>query len=261
VAEGARLLSGYRGETPIEGSNPSLSARSRPVTSEDRGVTGPRVRLAILAIALLVGFGAFWILDLVKKDDVRDWVDAFGPLAPVAYVPVSAALGMLLIPGPVLAGTSGLLFGTAVGTVVTLSASVLGAVGSLLIARHVGREGAADMGGERLARTETLLERHGLVAVVAQRLIPGVPDAPMSYAAGLVGISVMQIAVGTAIGAAPRAFSYTAIGASLDDPTSPGAIAGVVVFVVVTFVGAEIARRLYLRRRTPAVAPRTGSSS
>ena len=212
-------------------------------------MTGPRVRLAILALALLTGFAAFWILDLVEKDDVRDWVDAFGAWAPVAYVPISAALGMLLIPGPVLAGTSGLLFGTAVGTVVTLSASVLGAVGALLVARHVGREGAVDLGGERLARTERLLERHGLVAVVAQRLLPGVPDAPMSYAAGVVGISVFQIALGTAIGAAPRAFSYTAIGASLDDPTSPGAIAGVVVLVLVTLVGAEVGRRLYLGGR------------
>lgn len=212
-------------------------------------MTGPRARLVILVLALLAGFAAFWLFDLVEKDDVRAWVDAFGPWAPLAYVPISAALGMLLIPGPVLAGTSGLLFGTAVGTIVTLGASVLSAVGALLVARHVGRAGAAELGGERHARATALLQRHGLVAVVAQRLLPGVPDAPMSYAAGVMGISIVQIALGTAIGAAPRAFSYTAIGASLDDPTSPGAIAGVVVLVLVTLVGAEVGRRLYLTRR------------
>lgn len=213
-------------------------------------VIGPRARLAILAVALLVGFSAFWLLDLVSKDDVRDWVDAFGPLAPVAYVPISAVLGMLLVPGPVLAGVSGLLFGTAVGTIVTLSGSVLSAVCALLVARHVGREGAVDLGGERLARVEGLLERHGIGAIVLQRLTPGVPDGPLNYAFGVAGVTVPQIAIGTALGAAPRAFSYTAIGASLDDPSSPAAIAGVVILVVLAFVGAELARRLYVGSRS-----------
>ncbi|MTD44899.1 hypothetical protein GKE82_11500 [Conexibacter sp. W3-3-2] len=209
---------------------------------------GPRARLAILVVALLAGFAAFWGFDVVTKEDVRGWVDAFGPFAPVAYVPISALLGLLLVPGPVLAGVSGLLFGTAVGTIVTLSASVLSAVCALLVARHVGREGAVDLGGERLARAERLLERHGFGAVVLQRLLPAVPDAPMNYAFGVLGVAVWQIALGTAIGAAPRAFSYTAIGASLDDPSSPAAIAGVVVLVLVSFVGAEIARRIYVAR-------------
>ncbi len=212
-------------------------------------VIGPRARLAILVVALASGFAAFWLLDLVSKDDVRSWVDAFGPLAPVAYVPISAALGMLLVPGPVLAGVSGLLFGTAVGTLVTLSASVLSAVCALLVARHVGREGAVELGGGRLERVEGLLERHGVGAIVLQRLLPGVPDGPMNYAFGVAGVTVAQIAIGTAIGSAPRAFSYTAIGSSLDDPSSPAAIAGVVILVAVTLVGAEIARRMYVGSR------------
>jgi len=226
-------------------------------------VNAPRVRLALLVAFVVVGFSAFWLLDLVEKEDVRGWVDAFGPLAPLAYVPISTVLGLLLVPGPVLAGVSGLLFGTAVGTIVTLSAAVLTGVCGLLIGRHAGRDGAVDLGGERLAALETVLGRRGLEAVVVQRLVPGVPDAPLNYAWGAVGLSVTQIAIGTAIGAAPRAFSYTAIGASLDDPTSPGAIAGVVVLVLVTVVGAELGRRAWTGRGggtagepSPAADPR-----
>ncbi len=215
---------------------------------------GPRARLGVLVAFLVVGLSAFWVFDVVQQQDVRDWVDAFGPAAPVAYVPISAVLGMLLVPGPVLAGVSGLLFGAAVGTVVTLSASVLSAVGALVVARGVGREGAREVGGPRLVRVEALLERHGIGAIVLQRLVPGVPDAPMNYAFGVAGITVLQIAVGTAIGAAPRAFSYTAIGASLDDPTSPLAVVGVVVLVVVSFVGAELGRRVFVARRREARA-------
>lgn len=40
MAEGARLLSGYGGETPIEGSNPSLSASAGPPPPGARGAGG-----------------------------------------------------------------------------------------------------------------------------------------------------------------------------------------------------------------------------
>lgn len=215
-----------------------------------RGVLAPRVRLALLVAFVVAGFSAFWVFDLVEKDDVRGWVDAFGPLAPVAYVPISTALGLLLVPGPVLAGVSGLLFGTAVGTVVTLSGAILTGVCGLLIGRHAGRDGAVELGGERHAALEALLSRRGFEAVVVQRLVPGVPDAPLNYAFGAVGLSVANMALGTLIGSAPRAFSYTAIGASLDDPGSLGAIAGVVVLVLVTVVGAELGRRAWSARRS-----------
>ena len=205
--------------------------------------------LAALLVLLLAAFLVFGVFEVVDVDDVRSWVDAFGPLAPLAYVPISALLGMALVPGPVLAGASGLLFGAAVGTIVTLASAVLGSVLALLLARRAGREEIERRGGERVRWAEAMLARHGTGAVVAQRLMPGIPDAPCSYAAGLVGISVAQIAIGTAIGSAPRAFSYTAIGSSLDDPTSPAAIAGIVLLVVTTLVGAEIARRAVVSYR------------
>jgi uncharacterized membrane protein YdjX (TVP38/TMEM64 family) len=208
-----------------------------------------RLRLGIFLAALAAGFTAFAVLDVVDTGDVRAWADGFGPLAPVAFVPLSALLGCLLVPGPVLAGASGALFGTATGTLVTIAASTCGAVLGLHVARLAGRDAVAELGGERYARLAALAERHGLGAVVAQRLLPAVPDAPCTYAFGTLGIRTWQIALGTAVGSAPRAFSYTAIGASLDDPSSPAAIAGVVVLVLVSLVGAEVGRRIYVERR------------
>jgi uncharacterized membrane protein YdjX (TVP38/TMEM64 family) len=135
-------------------------------------------------------------------------------------VVVSALLGAALVPGPVLAAVSGILFGAVLGTVVTIAASVLGAVVALLLARHGAGRQFAEVSGPRMQALTRLAERHGVVAVIVQRLIPGVPDAPASYLFGLLGVRVWQIALGTAIGASPRAFSYTAVGASLDDPSS-----------------------------------------
>jgi uncharacterized membrane protein YdjX (TVP38/TMEM64 family) len=201
-----------------------------------------RLRLALVAGVGLAAFLAFWVFDVVDEDDVRSIVDPFGPLAAPAYVVIAGLLGVALVPGPLLAGASGLLFGAAVGTVVTLCSAVLSSVLALLIARRVGGR------PERLDGLAALAERHGFTAVVVQRLAPGVPDAYASYVFGWLGVRVWQVALGTLVGAAPRAFSYTSIGASLDDPDSPLAVAGIVVLVATAVIGAEIARRTLVRR-------------
>ena len=190
-------------------------------------------------------FLAFWVFDVARRGR-----------RPVARRPVRAArrrprtssspalLGLALVPGPLLAGTSGLLFGAAVGTVVTL-ASARPERGAR---RCCSRGASPARRRERLDGLAALAERHGFVAVVVQRLAPGVPDAPATYVFGSLGVRVWQIALGTLVGSAPRSFSYTSIGASLDDPDSPLAIAGVVGLVVTAIVGAELARRVVTRR-------------
>ncbi len=176
---------------------------------------------------------------------MRDWIEPLAAGAAPAYVVLSALLGAALVPGPILAAASGLLFGAGWGTLVTIAASTLSAVISLVLGRGAGRaplnRHAADR--ERLAASLTLARRHGTVAVALQRLAPFVPDAPVSYLFGAVGVRVWQIALGTVIGSAPRAFSYTSIGASLDDPASPLALAGWAGVAITGLVGLLLARR------------------
>jgi uncharacterized membrane protein YdjX (TVP38/TMEM64 family) len=206
-------------------------------------------RLGLILALLAAAFAAFWIFDLLDREDVRDLVDRFGAFAPLAYVVISAVLGAVLVPGPVLAGGSGLLFGAALGTVVTIAASTLSAVLALRLARHTASDAVTAVTGPRVEAVADLATRHGTLGVIVQRLAPGVPDAPASYVFGVLGVRSWQIALGTAIGAAPRAFSYTAIGASLDDPGSPLALAGIGGVIVTGLVGAEVLRRLVRRSR------------
>jgi uncharacterized membrane protein YdjX (TVP38/TMEM64 family) len=151
---------------------------------------------------------------------------------------VSAVLGAALVPGPLLAATSGLLFGAALGTAVTIAASTLSAVLSLVLGRHAGRAHVEP----RVPPLADLAQRHGTPAVALQRLAPFVPDAPASYLFGAVGVRAWQIALGTLIGSAPRAFSYTSIGASLDAPGSPLALAGWAGVVLTGLAGLVLGR-------------------
>lgn len=210
----------------------------------------PKQRLALFVAALAVLAMAVLLAAPVSEDGLRDALDPLGWAAPLGYVPLSALLGVLFVPGPILAGASGLLFGTVTGFFVTLAATLGSSVLAVLAARGAGREGVTELEDPRVRLVERLLQRYGVGAVVVQRLLPAVPDAPCSYLYGLAGLRVWQVALGTLIGAAPRAFSYTAIGDGLGDGGSTIGIIGLVTLVVTGVAGAAIAV-VAVRRHTP----------
>ena len=209
----------------------------------------PRARLALLVALVTAVPLVLAALDVVSPDGLRDALEPAGPFAPVAWVLLSGLLGALLVPGPLLAATSGLLFGAGLGTATTLASALLSAVVARALGARAGRAGAEQVLGERAPAVERAVTRHGALAVVVQRLLPGVPDGPMNYAFGALGVTARQILLGTLVGTLPRAFSYTALGAAVDDPTSPLALAGVVGLVLTAVLGAVVGQRVWSRLR------------
>jgi uncharacterized membrane protein YdjX (TVP38/TMEM64 family) len=224
-----------------------------PTTSRRRHI----VRLAVFAAFLLGLFYLVAVTRVIDVEDVRRTVAATGPLAPLTYVVVSAALGALLIPGPILAAGSGLLFGPVLGLFVTLGATVGTAMITSLIGRRAGRQSArALLGALRADRLDDVIRRRGLWAVVGQRFIPGVSDALASYAFGAFGVPLWQMAVGAFIGSVPRAFVYTALGASIGDLSSPLAYGAIAVWCATAVIGAFATHRGYRHwrgRRRPTI--------
>ena len=72
-------------------------------------------------------FAAVALTGDLSADRVRDTAEDAGVLAPLAFVAISSLLTVAMFPGPLLAGASGLLFGTAVGTPVSIVSATLGA--------------------------------------------------------------------------------------------------------------------------------------
>jgi uncharacterized membrane protein YdjX (TVP38/TMEM64 family) len=179
----------------------------------------------------------------LSADRVRDRVADAGVWAPVTFVALSAALTVVLFPGPLLAGASGLLFGTALGSPLALTAAVLGASAAFLLARTVGHDAVERRAGPRVRALRDVIARRGFLAVLYARIVPGMPYNLVNYGAGLTAIPLPVFAGATALGAAPRAFAYTALGGSLDDLGSPEAIVAIAVLVVMAVGGLVLLRR------------------
>jgi uncharacterized membrane protein YdjX (TVP38/TMEM64 family) len=227
------------------------------MTTSDRSPGPSRrrhiARLALFAAFLIALFYLVAITRIIDVEDIRRAVAATGPAAPLTYVVLSALLGAVFVPGPIMAAGSGVLFGPLLGTFVTLGATVGTATITSLVGRRAGRDSArALLGPQRADRIDARIERSGLWAVVGQRFIPGISDAMASYAFGAFGVPLWQMAVGAFIGSAPRAFVYTALGASIGDLSSPVAYSAIAVWCVTAIVGAFAAHRGYRHWRAHA---------
>jgi uncharacterized membrane protein YdjX (TVP38/TMEM64 family) len=202
------------------------------------------VRLAVFGAFLIVLFYLLAVKHVVNIEDVRRTVKATGPAAPLTYIVLSGVLGAIFVPGPILAASSGLLFGPLLGVFVTLGATVGTACVASLVGRRAGRDSArALLGASRADRIDALIERYGLWAVVGQRFVPGLSDALASYAFGAFGVPLWQMAVGAFIGSVPRAFVYTALGASIGNRSPLLAYAAIAVWCLTAIVGAFAAHR------------------
>ncbi len=190
----------------------------------------------------------------LSADRVRDAIDGFGIAGPLVFIAVSAALTPALFPGPLLAGASGLLFGTWLGTPIAIVSATLGAVLAFSIARRLAHDAVEQVQSPRVGALRAWIGRRGFLSILYARIAPGVPYSLVNYAAGLSPVALRSFAAATAIGCAPRAFAYTALGGSIDDLGSPQAVAAVVVLVVMAVAGLVLGRRDLRRDASPTSA-------
>jgi uncharacterized membrane protein YdjX (TVP38/TMEM64 family) len=213
----------------------------------------------VILVALIAG--AFVLVassGSLSARRVQHWVDGYGAAGPLVFIAVSATLTVCLFPGPLLAGASGLLFGTALGTPVSIAAATLGAVLAFLLARRIAHDAVVELQGRRLAALRAWVGRRGFLSVLYARLAPGLPYNLVNYAAGLSPVTLRAFTAATALGCAPRAFAYTALGGSLNDLGSPEAIIAIVVLVIMAVAGLVFGRR-DLKRQAPGSPEATGA--
>lgn len=151
-----------------------------------------------------------------------------------------ALLTCAFVPGPVLAGASGLLFGTELGTAVAILSATLGPSAAFLIARALARRSYGALVRGRLRDWTARIEGRGFLAVLHARIVPGLPFALISYAAGLTRVRLRDFAGATAIGALPRALAYAALGGSIGNYSSPQALVAIGVLVAMATGGAAL---------------------
>jgi uncharacterized membrane protein YdjX (TVP38/TMEM64 family) len=217
----------------------------------------PAWRLAALIVAVGGVFALLALSGSLSQARVRHLGEGFGPFGPLVFVAIFAALTAALFPWWVAAGASGLLFGVALGTPVSIGGALLGAVLAFALARGVAGDAVTELGGARLGAVSAWIGRRDFLSVLFARLMPAAPYSLVSYAAGLAEVRLWTFSLATLLGMAPRAFAYTALGGSLSNLDSPEALIAVGIIVSEGALGLWLAWRS-ARRGAPG-APAAGS--
>lgn len=141
----------------------------------------------------------------VKVERVREAVAAAGVLAPLLYVAfVTVEVVVAPLPGFLLYGPGGALFGGFLGGALALAGNLLGAAIAFTLTRRLGRERARRwLEDSELGALESRLADRGLLVVFLLRLNPLTSSDVVSYAAGLSSMSAGRMLAGTALGLAP----------------------------------------------------------
>ena len=183
-------------------------------TSEEKATSGRSKAIikALMLVAFIVG-----AIVLVKYTPVRgylnkealgNFLDAAGVWAPLVFIFIYAAGVCLFIPGTLLTGLGGAIFGPYWGFVYVWFGAMLGASAAFFIGRFLGREFAAALVGNRLKKYDDAIERNGFATVLYLRLIY-FPFTPMNFGMGLTRVRFWDYFAGTGLGIIVGTFIFT----------------------------------------------------
>jgi uncharacterized membrane protein YdjX (TVP38/TMEM64 family) len=211
------------------------------------------LRVGGLAAAVIPAFVAAAVLLPHSPEGLRELVLSLGPAAPLIALAAWIVLTPALFPGTVLAAAGGLAFGALGGSALALGGAVAGGLTAFALARTAasGPVKRFVRGKPRLAGAYELLERRGFAAVLAARLMPGVPATGLHYAAGVSPVRARGFVAAMAVGALLRTVPYALLGQGLGS----GSITTMLVAAGSIATGALAASVLVRQLRQPADAP------
>lgn len=214
-------------------------------------VAAVAVALAVLAAA--VAFGPRLWAFFSDGRAVQTWVDAQGPLAPVAMAGlVVAQIAVAVLPGEPVELAAGYLFGFWEGTAVCLAGSLVGTIAVTALVRLLGmRIVRAFFSAEQLDGVAWMRDsrRFELVMLIVF-LIPGTPKDVLTYAAGLTTCPWWRIAAITTVGRIPSIVTSTLAAGFAS--SGNWVAAGVTLVATVALAGAGAAAYGVVRRRETA---------
>lgn len=138
-------------------------------------------------------------------------------LAALAYFAVYVVTVALSLPGAVaITVAGGLLFGTILGSTMTVFAATLGATVIFLIAKTSFESGLRERAGPFLGKLAEGFHKDAFNYLLFLRLVPVFPFWLVNLAPALLGVRLPVFVAATLIGIIPGTVAFTAVGAGLD---------------------------------------------
>ena len=178
-----------------------------------------------------------------------------GPAGALVLVGLMLVHAVVPFPSELVNAAAGFVYGFWLGLPLVLAGWLLSALATYAIGRGAARPALHRLAGaERLAEGERVIERGGVTALLAARLIPIVPYSLVGYVAGAARVPLWRFAWTTVVGSVPLFAAVVYLGDRLDSlsPTDPGVLVAVGAFLALLIGGRLLAGRVKRRHRQAA---------
>lgn len=175
---------------------------------------------------LLIIAGAVFLYSLVSNgmgrhsidmEKLKLLVESLGIWGGIIFIGISSIRPFLLLPSPVLFLLGGVIYGGFLGSILNLAGLLAGASLCRFLAGRFQVFFLKILGTKYLKKLELLQGEQTIKTLFIMRVTPGFPFDPISYGAGLAGISYHHFFIGTLLGSTPKVFLYTFLGDGIDE--------------------------------------------
>ncbi|TCP58045.1 putative membrane protein YdjX (TVP38/TMEM64 family) [Tumebacillus sp. BK434] len=202
-----------------------------------------KILVAVLFIAIIV-------LGYQYKDQFMDIIEAGGWLSVlVSILLYSICVFFPVVPVILLVGVIGAVFGTVLGTGISLAGALVGTSIMFLMTRYGFRTWAQGILDKypKAKEYEGYFEKNAFLSIVAVRIVPVVPTQVVNILTGVSKVPWLIFFAATAIGALPRLLIFAFVGNSFED-NKLTSILTYAAYMVVIFIFTYI----FMKRRMDA---------
>lgn len=208
-----------------------------------RQILGALGLVLVVAVVVLVA-RAHGLPAFPGLDDLRRVVAQAGPWGPIVFVLLQILLNVPPFPRTVFTVAAGVLFGSVLGTVLTLLATTLAAFVAFALVRLTGGKLVARYATHpRAVWVRRRLDHHGTLAMTSLRLIPMVPFSALNYLSGLSAVRMRPYLLGTVLGSLPGTIAIVALGDAVTGRPTPGVLVVSGTCALIGLVGVVVAAR------------------
>jgi phosphatidylserine/phosphatidylglycerophosphate/cardiolipin synthase-like enzyme/uncharacterized membrane protein YdjX (TVP38/TMEM64 family) len=226
------------------------------------------LRYAVVVMVVLA-LGAIWRLTPLREYLDIEKMAAMGrvlrgnPAAPLLVLLGYLVGALILFPITLLLTATALIFDPVRGLIYSLVGALSGAALTFWIGRLLARTGVRWLAGPRVARIRRQLQRRGLIAIVAARLLPVGNFSLINMVAGALRVRFRDYMLGNILGLLPGILGLTLfadrLGTTLRNPKPRNLVALALVVVAIMALLGWLRRRLERStRRAAAAGPKAG---
>jgi len=175
----------------------------------------------LFLLAAVILFRYTPVSQWIAPQRLRELVEGFGVWSPLVFILIYAVGICFFLPATLFTGIGALLFGTMYGFIYNEIGALLGASAAFGIGRHLGRDFAASLVGDRLQKYDDKIAANGFATTLYLRLL-FFPFTPLNFGMGLTRVTFRDYFFGTLFGIVAGGFVLTFFFATMAEVWASG---------------------------------------